>query len=56
MALSGKDTGGSQLFFATGRAPHLEGRYAAFGGVVDGLQVLERLRAGDRIVRATLEQ
>lgn len=55
MALSGKDTGGSQLFFATARAPHLEGRYTAFGQATVGLDVLERLRAGDAVVKARLE-
>jgi cyclophilin family peptidyl-prolyl cis-trans isomerase len=51
MALSGPDTGGSQFFVALAPQPHLDGGYTAFGRVVDGLDVLERLEQWDRIVR-----
>jgi cyclophilin family peptidyl-prolyl cis-trans isomerase/HEAT repeat protein len=50
MALSGRDTGGSQWFVTLSRQPHLEGHYTAFGVVTDGMGVVEALRAGDRIV------
>ena len=53
MALSGKDTGGSQFFFTTSEQPHLEGRYTAFGEVVDGLEVLDRLLEGEVMVKVT---
>ena len=36
MALSGKDTGGSQFFFTYSPQPHLDGRYTAFGEVSPG--------------------
>jgi cyclophilin family peptidyl-prolyl cis-trans isomerase len=50
MALSGKDTGGSQFFFVTSEQPHLEGRYTAFGEVEGaGMEVVDRLMEGDRI-------
>lgn len=55
MALSGKDTGGSQWFVTYGRTPHLEGRYTAFGRVVAGMDVVETLLAGDRMSKVTLE-
>ncbi|MFN7135525.1 MAG: peptidylprolyl isomerase, partial [Myxococcales bacterium] len=55
MALSGKDTGGSQFFIAHTPQPHLDGRYTVFGEVVDGLDVALRLVEGDRIERAVLE-
>jgi cyclophilin family peptidyl-prolyl cis-trans isomerase len=51
LALSGPDTGGSQLFVTTTPQPHLVGRYPRFGDVVAGLEVASRLRVGDRIVR-----
>jgi cyclophilin family peptidyl-prolyl cis-trans isomerase/HEAT repeat protein len=51
MALSGPDTGGSQFFVTLSPQPHLDGGYTAFGTVVSGLDVLERLVQGDRIVR-----
>jgi len=53
MALSGKDTGGSQFFFVTSEQPHLEGRYAAFGEVVEGDGVLDDLMEGEAIVSVT---
>src|SRR5262249_45543020 len=37
MALSGKDTGGSQFFITHSPQPHLDGGYTAFGQVVDGM-------------------
>lgn len=55
MALAGRDTGGSQLFITAAAQPHLEGRYTAFGRVVEGLAHLDRLHPGDRIRRATAD-
>jgi len=51
MALQWRDTGGSQFFIAHSPQPHLDARYTAFGQVVNGLDVLDRIRPGDRIVR-----
>jgi cyclophilin family peptidyl-prolyl cis-trans isomerase len=51
MALSGPDTGGSQFFVTLSPQPHLDGGYTAFGRVVSGRDVLERLEQWDRIVR-----
>ncbi|PZR17663.1 MAG: peptidyl-prolyl cis-trans isomerase [Archangium gephyra] len=55
MALSGKDTGGSQFFVTTAAQPHLDGRYTTFGEVIRGQEVVDALLEGDRIleVRAT---
>ncbi len=57
MALSGKDTGGSQFFVTTAAQPHLDGRYTTFGEVVKGQEVVDALLEGDKIleVRATPE-
>jgi cyclophilin family peptidyl-prolyl cis-trans isomerase/HEAT repeat protein len=52
MALSGPDTGGSQFFITHSPQPHLDGIYTVFGRVVAGMEVVDRLLAGDRIVRA----
>ena len=51
MALSGKDTGGSQWFITLSPQPRLEGRHTAFGEVISGMEVVERLQPGDRIVK-----
>ena len=55
MPKAGKDTGGCQLFVSLVATPHLDGRYTAFGRVISGLEVLDRLEPGDRILRASLK-
>ncbi len=49
MALSGKDTGGSQFFVTHSPQPHLDGRYTVFGRVVQGMDVVDRVDRGDKI-------
>lgn len=53
MALSGKDTGGSQFFVTHTATPHLDGKYTAFGQVVRGMEIVDALLEGDRIVKVT---
>ena len=50
MALAGPDTGGSQFFVTLAPQPHLDGGYTAFGEVVEGMDVLDQIRQGDRII------
>jgi cyclophilin family peptidyl-prolyl cis-trans isomerase len=49
MALSGKDTGGSQWFITHSPQPHLNGRYTIFARVVRGMDVVHRIVQGDRV-------
>ena len=49
MALSGKDTGGSQWFVTHSPQPHLDGGYTVFGNVVDGMSVVDNIVRGDVI-------
>ncbi|MFN2532347.1 MAG: peptidylprolyl isomerase [Pyrinomonadaceae bacterium] len=49
MALSGKDTGGSQWFVTHSPQPHLDGGYTVFGRVVSGMEVVDRIVRGDVI-------
>lgn len=51
MALSWADTGGSQFFIAHSPQPHLDARYTVFGHVVNGMDVVDRIRQGDVIER-----
>jgi cyclophilin family peptidyl-prolyl cis-trans isomerase/HEAT repeat protein len=51
MALSGKDTGGSQFFITLSPQPHLDGGYTLFGQVVAGMDAVDRIRPGDVIER-----
>lgn len=49
MALSGKDTGGSQYFITHSPQPHLDGRYTVFARVVSGQEVVDALEEGDAV-------
>jgi cyclophilin family peptidyl-prolyl cis-trans isomerase/HEAT repeat protein len=49
MALDWKDTGGSQFFITHSPQPHLDARYTAFGQVVEGMAVVDRLEPWDVI-------
>jgi cyclophilin family peptidyl-prolyl cis-trans isomerase len=54
MALSGKDTGGSQFFITLSPQPHLDGGYTLFGQVVAGMELVDRIRPGDVIEGVTV--
>ncbi len=53
MALSGKDTGGSQFFITTNATPHLTGKYTRLGVVEDldrAMKLLDDLELGAQIL------
>lgn len=52
MAHAGKDTGGSQFFICHCRenTQHLDGRHTCFGKVIEGLDVIDDIRPGDRML------
>lgn len=52
MAHAGKDTGGSQFFICHNRenTQHLDGRHTCFGKVVEGVDVIDDIRPGDKIL------
>ncbi len=49
IASAGEDTEGSQLFVTHCATPHLDGRYTVIGEVVRGMNVVDRIQAGDAI-------
>jgi cyclophilin family peptidyl-prolyl cis-trans isomerase len=49
LALSGRDTGGSQFFVTHSRQPHLDGTYPLFGRVTSDMRVVDGITLGDRI-------
>ena len=55
MALSGKDTGGSQFFLVLAPQPHLDGGHTVFGQVTEGLDVMQSLKQGDKIKHIRFE-
>ena len=56
MALSGKDTGGSQWFVTHSPQPHLDGGYTAFGRVTRGMDVVDSIARGDTIQRVLINE
>jgi cyclophilin family peptidyl-prolyl cis-trans isomerase/HEAT repeat protein len=56
MASAGKDTEGSQFFITYSMQPHLDGAYTAFGWVVKGMDVVDRLAQGDTLLHASVER
>lgn len=51
MALSGKDTGGSQWFVTHSPQPHLDGGYTVFGRVNEtDMKVVDNIVRGDKII------
>ena len=51
MAHAGKDTGGSQFFICHSRnnTSHLDRVHTCFGKVVEGLDVIDKIKQGDKI-------
>jgi len=56
MALSGKDTGGSQWFVTHSPQPHLDGGYTVFGRVIRGMEVVDNIVRGDTIQRVVINE
>lgn len=54
MALSGKDTGGSQFFICHSPQPHLDGGYTVFGQVTSGMDVVDKITRGDKIEKVNI--
>lgn len=55
MALSGKDTGGSQWFVTHSPQPHLDGGYTVFGRVNEiGMKVVDKIVRGDKILNVRI--
>lgn len=53
MAHAGRDTGGSQFFICHSRknTSHLDRRHTCFGKVYEGLEVIDDIRQGDKILK-----
>jgi cyclophilin family peptidyl-prolyl cis-trans isomerase/HEAT repeat protein len=54
MALSGKDTGGSQYFITLSPQPHLDGRYTIFARVTKGLDLARRVQQGATVLKVDI--
>jgi len=55
MAHAGKDTGGSQFFVCHSPQAHLDRKHTVFGQVTSGLEVIDAIKAGDKMTRVWIE-
>jgi cyclophilin family peptidyl-prolyl cis-trans isomerase len=53
IASAGSDTEGSQYFIMHQWKPHLNGDYTRFGQVVSGMNVVDQITTGDKVLSAT---
>ncbi len=58
MAHSGRNTGGSQFFICHNRTntKHLDRQHTCFGKVVEGLDVVDKIKQGDKIEKIIIHQ
>ena len=58
MAHAGRNTGGSQFFICHNRhnTQHLDRNHTVFGKVVEGIDVVDDIRAGDKIIKIVITE
>jgi peptidyl-prolyl cis-trans isomerase B (cyclophilin B) len=49
-----RKSSGSQFYICLEPAPFLDGQYTVFGGVVEGMNVVDKIKVGDHIKKVTL--
>lgn len=58
MAHAGRNTGGSQFFICHNRSntAHLDRNHTCFGKVVEGVDIVDEIRQGDKIQKITIHE
>jgi len=50
------DSAGSQFYICYGATPHLDGQYTVFGKVVSGMELVDRIKQGDKMTAVTITE
>jgi peptidylprolyl isomerase/peptidyl-prolyl cis-trans isomerase B (cyclophilin B) len=50
------DSAGSQFYICYGSTPHLDGQYTVFGHVVSGMELVDRIKQGDRMTSVAITE
>jgi peptidyl-prolyl cis-trans isomerase B (cyclophilin B) len=56
MANAGPNTNGSQFFICFAPQPHLDGKHTVFGQLIEGIDVLNQIVQGDKVIHITIKQ
>jgi len=58
MAHAGRNTGGSQFFICHSRdnTARLDRNHTCFGKVVEGIEIIDEIRQGDKILKITIQE
>ena len=50
------DSAGSQFYICYGNTPHLDGQYTVFGKIVSGMELVDRIKQGDKMTSVTIAE
>jgi peptidylprolyl isomerase/peptidyl-prolyl cis-trans isomerase B (cyclophilin B) len=50
------DSAGSQFYICYGTTPHLDGQYTVFGRVVSGMELVDRIKQGDKMTSVIITE